>query len=126
MRRADTAECIQSRLAAYLSETQLLSHTLAPVDDWEQNVIRDTLPELSGDNNAGAKIVRGIAVLAADYTRQASAPVATRWTLPACPSLLLSARIMGTRRVGGTINIMKPPPPAPDTLPPSAPSSEAT
>ena len=53
------------------------------------------------------------------------APSVTRCTPLAEAPAALSAEITSTRRSGGAMNIMNPPPPAPDTLPPIAPACRA-
>src|SRR5690606_10550090 len=52
-------------------------------------------------------------------------PFLVKWQLLACPSNWASVRRTSMRRSGGTKNIMKPPPPAPETLPALAPASMA-
>src|SRR5262249_28089995 len=60
------------------------------------------------------------------HSLHASVPRFVKWhAITRPPALELSVRITSTRRAGSTKNIMKPPPPAPDTLPARAPASMA-
>ena len=56
---------------------------------------------------------------------QDSAPWAVKCTPLAVPPAAFNARTTAMRRYGGTMNIMNPPPPAPETLPPIAPLAKA-
>jgi hypothetical protein len=77
--------------------------------------------------NDGAESLRAELPIAAvsDHTAQDSAPVWVKWTPLAMPPSSFRPRMTAIRRSGGTMNIMNPPPPAPETLPPIAPSAKA-
>src|ERR1700742_1851684 len=56
---------------------------------------------------------------------QACAPLFVKWQLLTCPPHPVNARMTSMRLSVGVKNHMKPPPPAPDTLPASAPAWQA-
>ena len=61
-----------------------------------------------------------------DYNFHATAPFSVNWNGTTLPGRAWRASITSTRRVGLTMNIMKPPPPAPETFPEMAPALMAT
>src|SRR5690606_29143419 len=86
-----------------------------------------------GDGGIGGhrlEVGDGLAELCGDHvphgTLQATAPVGLKWKSRSRPPSAASARDRRTRSQGSHTNIMKPPPPAPETLVATAPLARAT